>query len=60
MKVLNKISDIFALIPIIIFYVIVPIIIGLVGWAVLKHAFTTGDIVVLLFIVVFFMSLKYN
>ena len=60
MKVLNKISNIFAAIPIIIFYIIVPVIIGLVIWSVLKYTFTTGDFAVVLFLVVFFMSLKYN
>ena len=34
--------------------------VGLVAWRVLEYTFTTGDLIVLLFIVVFFMSLKYN
>ena len=42
------------------FYGVILVGVGLVAWRVLEYTFTTGDLIVLLFIVVFFMSLKYN
>ena len=43
-----------------VFYGVILVAIGLVAWRVLEYTFTSGDIVVLLFLVVFFMSLKYD
>ena len=55
-----KTSNIVDILFVRVFYAVILVGVGLVAWSVLKYTFTTGDIVVLLFLVVFFMSLKYN
>lgn len=43
-----------------IFIIAVYVIIGLLAYSVFEYTFSTGDLAILLFFVVFFMSLKYN
>ena len=53
-------GNIFITLLIGVFYGVILVGVGLVAWSVLKYTFTGGDIAVLLFFVVFFISLKYS